>query len=90
MIFTWQVVELDELARLVVERCGPTRPAVVAVNGHSSSGKTTLAERLAATLPHAAVLHTDDLAWHQGVFAWDVLLREAVLPVVRAGEPLDY
>ena len=90
MIFTWQVVGLDVLARLIVERCGSTRPGIVAVNGHSSSGKTTLAERLAATLPRAAVLHTDDLAWHQGVFAWDGLLRDAVLPVVRAGEPLDY
>ncbi len=50
MIFTWQVVSLDDLARLVIERCEPARPAVVAVNGHSSSGKTTLAGRLAAGL----------------------------------------
>jgi uridine kinase len=90
VILSWRVVGLDELARLVVERCGPTRPAIVAVNGHSSSGKTTLAGRLAARLPAAAVLQTDDLAWHQGVFAWDTLLHEDVLPVVRAGEPLDY
>ena len=69
-----------------------TRPGcrVVAVNGHSSSGKTTLAERLVDALPDAAVLHTDDLARNQGVFAWDVPLRDEVLPVVRAGEPLDY
>ena len=63
---------------------------MVAVNGHSSSGKTTLAERLVDALPDAAVLHTDDLARNQGVFAWDVPLRDEVLPVVRAGEPLDY
>ena len=90
MIFTWQAIGLDDLARLVVERCGLARPTVVAVNGHSSSGKTTLAGRLVAGLPAAAVLHTDDLAWHQGVFAWDGLLRNEVLPVVRAGEALDY
>jgi hypothetical protein len=90
VIFTWQVIGLDELARLVVERCRPTRPAIVAVNGHSSSGKTTLAERVAARLPAAAVLHTDDLAWHQGVFAWHALLRDDVVPVVRAGKALDY
>ena len=90
MIFSWQVTGLDCLARLVVGRSGPARPAVVAVNGHSSSGKTTLAGRLAAGLPRAAVLHTDDLAWHQGVFAWDRLLRDDVLPVVHAGEALDY
>ena len=57
----------------------------MAVNGHSSSGKTTLARRLGAALPAAAVLHTDDLAWHHGVFGWDALLRDDVLPVVRAG-----
>jgi uridine kinase len=90
VIFTWRVIGLDDLARLVVERCGPARPAVVAVNGHSSSGKTTLAERLASRLPAAEVLHTDDLAWHQGVFAWDHLLRDHVLPAVRAGDALDY
>jgi hypothetical protein len=88
--FAWQVVELDQLVGLVVEGCRPARPALVAVNGHSSSGKTTLAERLAVRLPDAAVLHTDDLAWHHGVFAWDELLRDHVLPVVRAGEALDY
>ena len=90
MILSWQVTGLDDLARLVVERSGPAQPARVAVNGHSSSGKTTLAGRLAAGLPKAAVLHTDDLAWHQGVFAWDGLLRDDVLPVVHAGEALDY
>jgi hypothetical protein len=73
-----------------VERCGSARPAVVAVDGHGSSGKTSLAERLMSRLPSAAVLHTDDLAWQQGVFTWDGLLRDSVLPVVRAGEPLDY
>ena len=40
-------------------------------------------------LPRAAVLHTD-LAWHQGIFTWDRLLRDDVLPVVHAGEALDY
>ena len=52
--------------------------------------KTTLAGRLAARLPAAAVLHTDDLAWHQGVFTWDRLLRDDVLPVIRAGRELGY
>ena len=90
MNLAWQVVVLDQLARLIIQRCGPARPAIVAVNGHSSSGKSTLAGLLAAALPSAAVLHTDDLAWHHGVFAWDELLRDSVLPVVRAGEALDY
>ena len=86
----WRVVLLTDLADRVVEVSGTRRPTVVAVNGHSSSGKTTLAGRLVDVLPDAAVLHTDDLARDQGVFAWDVLLRDEVLPVVRAGEPLNY
>ena len=80
MNFGWRVAALDELATGWSRALGPARPAVVAVNGHSSSGKTTLARRLAATLPDAAVLHTDDLAWNHGVFAWDELLRDDVLP----------
>ncbi len=86
----WSVVAVQDLAAAVRRAAGEARPAVVAVNGHSSSGKSTLAPRLAAALPDAAVLHTDDIAWNHGVFAWDALLREDVLPTVRAGDPLDY
>ena len=86
----WRVAPLTELADLVRGRRDPGRLSVVAVNGHSSSGKTTLAGRLVAALPDAAVLHTDDLASDEGVFAWDVALRDEVLPVVRAGQPLDH
>lgn len=84
------MVLLAELLDRVTAGAGAERPTVVAVNGHSSSGKTTLAGRLAAALPDAAVLHTDDLARDEGVFAWDLPLRDDVLPVVRAGEPLDH
>ncbi len=63
---------------------------IIAVNGHSSSGKTTLSRRLRAALPGSDVLHTDDIAWHQGVFGWDVLLINDVLPVIRSGRPLHY
>jgi len=90
VIFAWQALGLDDLARRVADRCEPERPAVVAIDGHSSSGKSTLAGRLATELPAAAALHTDDLAWHQGVFDWDGLLRNHVLPVVQAGAALDY
>ena len=36
------------------------------------------------------MLHTDDLAWHHGVFSWDRLLIGDVLPVVRSGHALSY
>lgn len=90
MNFGWRVAPFGELADRITGVPGAGRPTVVAVNGHSSSGKTTLAGRLAEVLPDAAVLHTDDLARNEGVFAWDMPLRDDVLPVVRAGEPLDH
>lgn len=88
MNYEWRVAPITVLAGLVADRVRSASPAVIAVDGHSSSGKTTLAGRLALALPHAAVLHTDDLASDDGVFAWDASLREEVLPVVRSGEAL--
>lgn len=86
----WTVVAVADLATRVRQSLGSDRPAVVAVDGHSSSGKSSLAPRLAAALPASAVLHTDDLAWNHGVFAWDTSFREHVLPDVRAGRPVSY
>lgn len=90
MIFTWRELPLADLAHRIEELAGAARPAVIGLNGHSSSGKTTLGHQLAATLPDSAVLRTDDLAWHQGVFSWDSLLINDVLPVVRAGAALSF
>lgn len=86
----WRVSSLSDLVDTITERAGSGRPGVVALNGHSSSGKTTLAGRLAEALPNADVLHSDDLAWHQGVFGWYPLLIEDVLPIVRSRTPVDY
>jgi hypothetical protein len=86
----WRVVPFAEMVDRVAAAGPDRRPALVAVNGHSSSGKTTLSRRLGDAVADAAVLHTDDLAWHHGVFSWDELLRDGVLPVVRDRKPLDY
>jgi uridine kinase len=66
------------------------RPAIVAINGHSASGKTSLSRQLAGGLPECSVLHTDDLAWNHGVFSWDELLINDVLPVLRDRRVLHY
>jgi energy-coupling factor transporter ATP-binding protein EcfA2 len=87
---TWRVTPLVDLARRIAELVGSRRPAVIGIDGHSSSGKTTLATLLAGSLPGSAVLHTDDLAWNHGVLSWDRLLIDDVLPVVRAGAALSY
>lgn len=69
---------------------GSGRPAVLAVDGRSASGKTTLATRIAAAIPGAAVVHTDDVAWWESFFGWDELLARGVLEPARRGEPVAF
>lgn len=90
MKFAWEVAPMVDLAGRIEARLSSRRPAVLAITGHSSSGKTTLAARLQAAYAGSAVMHTDDLAWHQGVFAWGTLLIHDVLPVIRSGRALCY
>jgi hypothetical protein len=66
------------------------RPLIVAVDGRSSSGKTTLSRRIAATVPGASIVHTDDIAWWHAAFDWAELLAAGVLEPVRAGRPVAY
>ena len=77
-------------AALRLVRGLPRRPAVVAVDGRSSSGKTTLATRIAAAVPGACVVHTDDIAWHHAVLDWDGLLADGVLRPFRSGRAVSY
>lgn len=85
---------------------GPWRPAapgdvldltgtgVVAVDGRSASGKTTLAGLLREEAQRrglrAAVVHTDDLAWHHSFFGWADLLADGVLLPWRAGRDVAH
>ena len=78
----WRVEPIA--AVLARTRPGPG-PRIVAVDGRSAGGKTTCATRLAATVPGASVVHTDDVAWYQGFFDWAGLLRDGILGPVRAG-----
>ena len=55
------------------------RGVVLAVDGRSSSGKTTLAARLQDAVTSSAVVHTDDIAWWHSRFGWADLLIEGVL-----------
>lgn len=57
------------------------RLAILAVDGGGGSGKSTLAALLAATADHAAVVHTDDVAWHHSMFDWaDALITGVLRP----------
>jgi hypothetical protein len=69
---------------------GGGRPAVLAVDGRSSSGKTTLAARLQGIVAGSAVVHTDDIAWWHSRFGWADLLIDGILIPARAGRPVSY
>ncbi|MGW9045876.1 uridine kinase family protein [Streptomyces lydicus] len=70
--------------RALPPSCGPVR--LIAVDGHAGSGKSTFAGQLAAALGDAPVVHTDDLATHEELFAWSERFHEQVLePLSRGG-----
>lgn len=69
---------------------GLERGSVVLVDGRSAGGKSTCAGRLAATVPGAVVVHTDDVAWWVSFFDWAHLLRDGILEPFRAGEQIGY
>ncbi len=75
----------------LIGTAGRGRPrAVVAVDGRSASGKSTLADRLSAHVPGSVVVRTDDIAWWESFFEWDHLLVEGVLRPVRSGAAVRY
>jgi hypothetical protein len=65
------------------------RPLIVAIDGRSASGKTTLAGRVSDALPATAVVHTDDIAWFHSRFGWADLAAQ-VLEAARAGAPVTF
>jgi hypothetical protein len=90
----WIVRPLARIAAELVasagRHAGSRRPLVIAVDGRSAAGKTTLAARLAAAIDGATVVHTDDVAWYESFFGWDRLLRDGVLEPARAGRAVAY
>jgi hypothetical protein len=80
----WQVVPTVEVLALL------GRPRILAVDGRSGGGKTTVAEKLAAAVPGATVLHTDDVAWYHAFFDWADLMRDGILAPLRAGRDVAY
>jgi hypothetical protein len=80
----WRVVPVEDVLALL------GRPRVLAVDGRSGGGKTTVAHRLAAAVPGATVLHTDDVAWYHAFFDWAELVRDGVLGPLRAGRDVHF
>jgi hypothetical protein len=74
----WRIEPISAVVRLLTEAAGAraSRTRVIAVDGRSSSGKTTLAGRLAGSIENSHVVHTDDVAWHHSIFGWVDLLTD--------------
>jgi hypothetical protein len=90
----WRTEPLTLVAEVLIRRAsGRTsggRGVVLAVDGRSSSGKTTLAARLHDAVAGSAVVHTDDIAWRHSRFGWaDVLINGVLMPFHR-GEPVTF
>ena len=60
----WRVMPTSDLVRLIFdsERARDSRPWILAVDGRSGSGKSTIANSLHRLVPASAVVHTDDVA----------------------------
>jgi hypothetical protein len=87
----WRAELLSTVVNAVARRgAGQGRPVVLAVDGRSNNGKTTLAERIRALVPGAVVIHTDDIAWEHSRFGWDDLLIDGILVPAHQGEAVSY
>ena len=91
-VASWTPATVHDLLDLIrsAAPAPPSGPRVVAVDGRSAGGKSTVAARLHAAVPRSAVVHTDDVAWNHSFFGWADLLRTGVLEPVRRGEAVSY
>ncbi|MDH6217202.1 uridine kinase [Streptomyces pseudovenezuelae] len=80
--------DLASRLRRLPASCGPVR--LVGVDGHAGSGKTTFAGELARALDDAPVLHLDDIASHDELFAWTGRLLTRVIEPFHRGESAEY
>ena len=87
----WRIRSYMDLWEELLAHHRVGRPLVVGIDGHSGSGKTALANGLAALDRGTAVVHTDDLAWHHSFFGWaDLLIDHLVTPVHEGRLPIRY
>ena len=82
----WRARRVDAVLQSVLGAPPRSTPPLLAVDGRSGSGKTTVAARILDRVPGAAVVHTDDVAWYHAMFDWSELIAEGVLrPAPRRG-----
>jgi hypothetical protein len=90
----WRVELLSTLVNVATrqgtDRSSSDRPAVLAIDGRSNNGKTTLANRISELVPGSVVIHTDDIAWEHSRFGWADLLTNGILTPVHRGQAVSY
>lgn len=88
----WRAISVADLASqlLAPALAAQASRCVLAVDGRGGSGKSTLAARIAAAVPAATVVATDDLAWNEPMFGWAEGVVENVLAPYRAGEDVAF
>lgn len=88
----WRVIPANEFFKLIVgsDEQPDDRPWIIALDGRSGSGKSTISNLLLQVVPKSVVVHTDDVAWHHSFFDWSELLIENILKPLRAGKAVSY
>jgi hypothetical protein len=90
----WRTESLTVLVQALIQRVPggivSGRPVIVAIDGRSNGGKTSLAARIGEAVPGSAVIHADDIAWAHSRFGWDDLLTDGILAPVHRGEKVSY
>jgi len=88
----WRVLPVSDFVDLVldVEDTSYDRPWILAVDGRSGGGKSTVADLLHRCVPNSIVVHTDDVAWHHSLFDWSNLLIDGILKPLQSGSVVRY
>jgi hypothetical protein len=90
----WRTVPLavlvEALTQPIPERIVSGRPVIVAIDGRSNNGKTSLAVRIGGAVAGSVVIHTDSIAWEHSRFGWADLLIDGILVPVHRGEAVSY
>ena len=69
---------------------GGIQPRIIAIDGAGGTGKSTLAEQLAAVLANTQIIHTDDFAtWGNPLNWWPRMIEQVLEPLSR-NEPGHY
>ncbi len=90
----WRAEALTTLAQDLIQpgpgSAGSGRPVILAIDGRSNNGKTSLAARIGEAVAGAVVIHTDDIAWKHSRFGWADLLADGILVPARQGRAVSY